>query len=142
MRTIPMQYCSQKYRSSPQSGYIAIMTALVTSALLLILGVSISTHGYHTRDGLQRVLEKEQSVELAMACARIASLEIVRSEFFAGNATTTFDGVSCHIGGVQASGLHRLVSTSGYFGSTRTFLTSTIRQSDGVILSVREKTSY
>ena len=63
----------------PQSGYIALTSAIIISALLLGITVSLSLDGFFARTNIVDATSKEQSSALAEACIQVAILDIAQN---------------------------------------------------------------
>lgn len=73
-------------------GFIALMSALVISAVLLLIATGGSLAGFYTRVTSVDVESKERSFFLAESCVDQTLLELAHNPSYAGNATTTVSG--------------------------------------------------
>lgn len=86
-------------------GYIALISVLIISALLLLIGLSTSHFGISQLSmGLQRSQTQESSW-LAQACAEEALMKLVESDFeYQGNETLNINGETCTILPIEKTG--------------------------------------
>ena len=79
-----------------QQGYIALLSALVISALLLAITLSLGLSGFFVRLNVLDAESKERSVALAEACVSAAMLESV-SGMYSANETVAVGQDTCKI---------------------------------------------
>lgn len=73
------------------SGYIALMSTIVISVLLLAMAVSLGFAGFFGRFNVLDSESKERSLGLAEACADIAILNFAENISYGGNETIYLD---------------------------------------------------
>lgn len=86
-----------------QGGYIALMSAIIISVILLGLTFTLSFRGFFGRFNILDSEFKERSLGLAEACAERALLRLATIPKYAGNETLTIDGESCQIYPVKSN---------------------------------------
>jgi len=85
-------------------GYIALISILIISAILVLIALSASHFGISQ---LTMALQKNQSSEsyyLAMACAEEALMKLKEDLGYRGDETLNIDGASCNILRVEGRG--------------------------------------
>jgi len=85
-------------------GYIALISVLIISAILMLIALSASHFGISQ---LTMALQKNQSSEsyyLAMACAEEALMKLKEDLGYRGDETLNIDGASCNILRVEGRG--------------------------------------
>ncbi len=108
--------CNEK-----QNGFVALVSAIVISALLIIIAASLGYTNFFTRFNILDGENKETSLGLAEACAEIARVEIANSSGFSvpsGGKTYTFGGNTCKI--LSVSGSYTVQSQGVYQNSYST----------------------
>lgn len=86
-------------------GFIALMSALVISAVLLLIITGGSLSGFYTRMDALNGEYKERSYALAQACVSETLLALANDPAYAGGATTTVSGSGqCYTGPIAKSG--------------------------------------
>jgi hypothetical protein len=75
-----------------QKGFIALMSALVISAVMLLIATGGSLAGFYTRVTSVDAESKERSFFLAESCVDQTLLSLANNPSYAGNATTTVSG--------------------------------------------------
>lgn len=83
--------------SPAQSGYIALVSTIIISAVLLILMFGSSTAGFISRFNLVDAEFKEQSEQLAWACVETALLKLTEGLTYAGDEFIPVGSGQCWI---------------------------------------------
>ena len=71
-----------------QDGFVALVSAIVIAALLIIIGASLGYTGFFSRFNILDTEFKEASLGLAEACAEIARVEIANNSNFISTVTS------------------------------------------------------
>ncbi len=98
-------------RSHCIRGFIALMSAIVISAILLL---SISASGFisfNSRFNIVNTELKARSLSAAEACVERAKLQIALDPAYSGNETMNASGGVCTIRSVTASSTERIILT-------------------------------
>ena len=99
------------------SGFIALTSVLVISALLIIIGASLGYAGFFSRVNILDGEFKETSLGLAEACAEITRVEIANDVNYAAHTTfplvRSFSGQSCTVVSVSGTYTVRAQGQSG-----------------------------
>lgn len=121
-------------RPSLQSGFVALMSALIISAVLLIVITFLSYSGFNSRSNALDAEFKERSSALAEACVDQALLEIANDSTYSGNATTTLGADDkCYVGVVPSGSFPKTFQTRGIYGGSYTNLRITISATPAII---------
>jgi hypothetical protein len=127
----------------PQRGFIALMSALIISAVLLLMATSGSFAGYYSRTNSLNSEFKARSAALADACANQTLLALANDSTYTGNATTTVSGSDvCWTGPITKSGGHFSFKTRGYVGKAYTALYVVANTADLSIVSWSEQSGF
>lgn len=86
-----------------EQGYIALISVIIISVLLIALTFTVSFTGFFLRFNLLDREYKAQSSNLAEACANTAVLKLVNNPAYAGNEDIAVASDTCHIGSVSGS---------------------------------------
>ncbi|HEX3095555.1 MAG TPA: hypothetical protein VHQ20_00360 [Patescibacteria group bacterium] len=100
-----------------EDGFIALVSAIVISGLLIIIGASLGYTGFFSRFNILDGEFKETSLGLAESCAEIARVEIANNASFtvpAGGQSYTIDdaGNTCKI--LSVTGTYTVTSQAVY----------------------------
>lgn len=109
-----------------KEGYIAIMSALIITAVITIILVSLGQASFLQRINTSDTHLKEKSRALAQACVNAALLKLASSSSYAGNETIAVAGDTCKIISVISSSTGNIISTQGQYQSSYTDLQVTV----------------
>lgn len=120
-----------------QQGFVALVSAIVISGLLIIIGATLGYAGFFARINILDGEFKETSVGLAEACAEIARVEIANNANFtvpAGGRTYTIGSTGdCKI--LSVTGSYTVQAQAVYQKSYTTIETVFARTSTDVSVS-------
>ena len=86
-------------------GFIALMSAILISAVLLLIATGGSLSGFYSRTTSLNSEYKERTYALADACVSQTLLALSQNPLYAGTATTTVSGTGvCFTGTITKSG--------------------------------------
>lgn len=122
-------------------GFIALMSAIIISAILLLVVVTAGLNGFYERSNILDAEFKERSVALADACVDWTLYQIAIDPNYAGNVPITVSGTDkCDIGVVQNGPLvgQKTFKTQAIFQNSYTNLEITINTADISIDSWKE----
>lgn len=134
-------------KKKPQ-GFIALMSALVISAVTLMLALGGGLSGFYTRVNAINGEYKERSFALAEACVSQTLIVLINDPSYSGNATTTVSGAngSCYTGSISKTGVPPndtySFKTRAYVGNAYTFLSIRAAVSDLDIVSQLESANF
>ena len=124
-----------------QSGFIALITAIILSLILILVTVTINQIGAIARVNSGGSEYKEQSMALAKSCAPIALLHLTTDRTYTGNETISTPPTSCDIKTIQlntpSAGLDT-IPTKAIFHEATTNLSVIIHHNDLSIVSSGE----
>ena len=116
-------------------GYVAITSAFIITALILVIVLGVSLSAVLTRENILSSDLKETSKALAEACAETALLKLAQNSSYAGNETITVAASTCSIVAVVASGTKKIITTTGRAGDVYTNLRVTASSSPVLSIS-------
>ncbi len=116
-------------------GYVAITSAFIITALILVIVLGVSLSAVLTRENILSSDLKETSKALAEACAETALLKLAQNSSYAGNETITVAASTCSIVAVVASGTQKIITTTGRAGDVYTNLRVTASSSPVLSIS-------
>ena len=97
-------------------GYIALISIIVISVLLITMGIVISFGGFFTRFTILENEYKKISTSLAEACAETAILKLIEDWNYAGGEDQTINLNSCSIVSVQDfNGSQKLIKSKAVY---------------------------
>jgi len=119
-------------------GFIALISAIIISALLLAIVASSSLGGFNSRFNLFESEMKERTMALADACVDHALLELANDLSYAGNATSTIGADTCYVGAITTAGSQKAFKTRAFKNNSYTYLAVTVDSSTLGVLSFEE----
>ena len=128
-----------------KSGFVALITAIALSLILILISVTLNQAGFFTRSTLLESEYKERSVALAEACADNAILRLAVNPNYIGNETLPIGLDSCLIRqikrGVPSAGLGT-IETRALFREATTNLRIVVSTSTFSVISWDERASF
>lgn len=130
-------------------GFVALISALVISSVMLLIATGGSLAGFYTRVTSLNTEYKERSFFLADTCVNQTLLTLASTPTYAGSATTTVSGTingSCYTGpitktGVAPNDLYQFRVRS-YYMDTYSSIAVSAKVSDLTITSYTEVSMY
>ena len=92
-----------------QTGFVALMTAIIISIILGSMIFALNLSGFFARFNALNNQLKEISFALAKSCADTAMLKLGRNPAYGGNEDIAVGVESCHIFALQASGGQKII---------------------------------
>lgn len=128
-------------------GFIALISVLIISVVLLLITTSGSLAGFYTRMNALMFENKERSRALAEACIDRTLLALVVDQSYIGGATTTVSGGdTCYTGTITVSGsapnITHAFRTRAFVNETQTILSVQARSPLMNVTSYKEETSW
>ncbi len=125
-----------------ERGYIALVSTITISILLLavILGASIT--GFYNRLDILNHEYKQRSVSLAEACADVALLNLTGNPLYTGSTTVAIGPDACTIYPVMASAGQYLIKTKAIYQRAVTNIGVVASSSDMSIVSWQELLTF
>ncbi len=127
-----------KTQDNTRVGYVAIVSALIITAIIVVMMIGLGQVAYLSRANISEAHFKEKSRALSEACVNTALLRLVASSSYTGNETITVASDTCKIVGVVASGTVRIVTTQGKYQSSYTNLKVTVATSTVSVIGWEE----
>ncbi len=121
-----------------QDGYIALMAAIVVSAVLMAVLITLNLSGFFGRFNVLNSEFKARSFSLAEGCADAAILKLASDDTYAGNETLTVGSSTCKVFPVTVSGGSAVIKTQAVFQNSYTDLKVTVETSTMRITSFEE----
>lgn len=114
------------------NGYIAIISAIILSAVLMLLAIGLSLSSYFNLSDIQDSNLKDITVSLAEGCAEVALLKMAFSSSYSGNENLTIASSTCAILPVESSSTQKIIKTQASFANSATNLKITISSSSAL----------
>lgn len=131
---------------SRHQGFVALISAIIISAVLLLIAAVLSFSGFYGRYNILDSDLKERSLSIAEACADTAYLQIVSDPNNAAgvfNATTTVGGDYCYISARDTSVVGKVTyKTRSYYKDFYSNLKVTIATSTFSVVSWEEIATF
>ncbi len=94
------------------NGFVALMSAIIISVVLLLLATSLSLTGFYDRSNILDRELKEKSSALAEACVDTAILKLANDPTYSGNEIITVSGgETCRIESISGG---TIISKANY----------------------------
>ncbi len=123
-------------------GFLALMSAIIISVILLLIAVNLSLVGFFTRFNILGTEMKERSSALADSCIDVAQMKLMQDASYAGNASITVGENTCFIGPIVTVGTEKRFTARGIFSNSYTNLKTRLDGTTFKIISVEEAPSY
>lgn len=102
-----------------RGGYIAIIVALIFSAIAVAAAFSVGTSGLLSRNSKVDFANKAASYAAARTCLDRARLQLSQNPAYVGNEIITIYDYQCSVVSVETSGPNKIIKTSSsVFGAT------------------------
>lgn len=119
-----------------KQGFVALITSVVISAVLLLIATNLSLTGFYARSNLLDFELKEISFHLAEACVDTAILKIINNSAYSpADEIVTIEGNDCVIESVASN----IIKTKADYRNYITNLEVEINPSDMSITRLEEK---
>jgi hypothetical protein len=105
-----------------QKGYIAIISAVIISFLLMGATLTLSLTGFFNRSNILSSEFKEMSNSLAEACVSTALFKIAENKDYLGNESITVDNSACSIMPIESLGGQKIIKTTATVQNSTTNL--------------------
>jgi len=136
-----MNYFNQLLNKNSQfasGGYIAIVSTLIISILLMTVVFATSYSGFVGRFNVLNTEFKERSSALAEACVDTALLKLSQNSSYSGNENISVGSDSCSILAIESPTGQKIIKTKAIFQNSVTNLKVVATSSDLSIVSWEE----
>lgn len=121
------------------SGFAALMSAIIISVILLLIITNLGLTGFYSRADILDSELKDRSSALAEACVDMAILKLVNSANYTGTEIITVSGSdTCTIHSINGSADPIIVTTKAIFQNATTNLNVKLNKSDLSVVSWEE----
>lgn len=104
------------YIANPTKGYIALMTILILTGILILIAVFFSQSEILVTDFPNKSFDSLQAKEYAKSCVEIALDKYTQNQNYQGNETQNFaSGGSCQILTIETNGSDKILKTIGSY---------------------------
>jgi hypothetical protein len=125
-----------------QSGYIALVSSIIISILLLMVTFAISSSNLSGRFNVLNAEFKERSLALAEACVDTALLKLAQNQSYSGNENIFVGNDQCSILAVETLSGQKIIKTKAIFQNSVTNLKITAQASDLSVISWEEMPKF
>jgi hypothetical protein len=126
-----------------ERGFIALISVLMLSVILLAAVISLAQYGIVSRYGLLTLEHKEISQARARACIQVARIAIVNDpDFEVADKPVAFEDSWCEIVSIDAGGGTSVVQVSASSSGATTNLEAVIDAASGDVTGVQEKVAF
>jgi hypothetical protein len=124
------------------SGYIALISAIIISALLMMTLQVASLSGFFARFNALDSESKEISAYAAEGCVRITLLKLAEDFDYAGNENQLIGSRPCKISVIETIGNYKIIESQSIINSTYTNLRVRIDKNTFSIISWQEVSHF
>ncbi len=110
-----------------QKGYIAIITALILTAIIATVTFVLASSSLLGRFNTLLFHEKRTSRFLAESCLEVARSKLTQSSSYTGNETVTLGNSTCAIGSISSTASEKVIPASAVAGNAKTVLKLTVK---------------
>ncbi|MDD5050451.1 MAG: hypothetical protein PHV93_01785 [Candidatus Pacebacteria bacterium] len=128
----------RKQKKEKKKGFIALVSAIIISAVLLAILLSLNLGSFFTRFNILDSENKKRSALLALACFETARMNLSEDSLYAGNEKIMEGEDSCRICPLQASPGGIEIQTRALVHSAHTNLKALLNSGNLSILSFEE----
>ncbi|MBU6501139.1 MAG: hypothetical protein KGJ89_04615 [Patescibacteria group bacterium] len=125
-----------------RGGYIALLSALIISAVVVVIILTLGQGTYLHRINIANSYFKERSRALAGACVETGLLDLTSNPNYSGNETINVASDTCRIVSVVSGGTGRVISAQGIFQNSYTNYKVTVATSTVSILGWEEVQNF
>ncbi len=125
-------------KANSNGGFIALISVIVVSVLLLTITFSLSLSGYFSRFNILNTEFKKQSVALAEACGDIALLKLAQGVTIITPVSVSVGADTCTIFPVQAAAGQTTIKTQAKVQKIFTNLKIVVTDSTLAVVSWEE----
>ena len=111
-----MKIVNCKLKIDDESGYIALMSAIIISAVLTTVVFALNSNSFLTRFSILENEYKKRSFNLAETCANLALLKKVEDLSYAGGETLLVKGKSCLVSPLNSYGSEYVIDARANIG--------------------------
>ncbi len=123
-------------------GFIALMSSIIISAVLILIVINMSMTGFYTRSNILDSEIKEMSLALADSCIDIALLGFAQNASYSGNVNTIVGENTCFIGPITTSGSQKIFKIKAVVSDFHTNLKIIMDGTNFSIISVEETPTF
>jgi len=128
--------------SSASDGYIALISAIIISVLMMGVVFATSHTSFISRFNVLNTEFKERSSGLAEACVDMALLKLAQSKSYAGNESISVGNSQCSILAIETSPGQKTIKTKATFQSSVTNLKIVANDTDLSVISWEEVAKF
>ena len=125
-----------------QEGFFALYSAVIFSAILLFISISLGFSGFYLRKHQLQNELKETSFFMAESCLNVARLKIIENSNYSGDENIQAGDIDCRIFSIEAKVQIKKVKTQAIFESQYTNLEADIDRNTGQILHFKEQAAH
>ncbi|MFH1346922.1 MAG: hypothetical protein ABIH10_01585 [Spirochaetota bacterium] len=115
-------------------GYIAIISTIIISILLMTITLTVSSMGFFSRVNILDAEFKELSFALAEACVETALLKLSWNKSYNGNENISVGEYQCSILPIETVSSQKIIKTKAIFLKATTNLKITVQESNLLII--------
>ena len=127
----------KSFTATNENGFIALISILILSAVLLVTTLSLAQFGIANRFFILDLEQKAASENIAEACIHIARIKAYNDPTYTITTPVSINiaGGSCAIFSVSVSGVNTTIKTRATSGNSTTNLLVVVNNTDGSFVS-------
>lgn len=129
--------CGMK-KINPRGGYIAIMSSIILSLMLMLVSISLGSSSLFTRLNVVDFGNKQLSYFVARSCLNDALFKLADSASYTGNETLIISSRTCILSTITTSGANKIIQAKAIIGGATTNLKLTVNATSLSTVSLEE----
>lgn len=125
-------------RKNPRGGYIAIMSSIVLSLVLMVVAISLGSSSLFTRLNVADFGNKQLSYFIARSCLNEALLKLADSSSYTGNETLMISSRACTLSAITTSAPNKIIQAKAIINGATTNLKLTVNSTSLSTVSLEE----
>jgi hypothetical protein len=121
-----------------KSGFIALVSAVIISIILLLIVSNLNLTGFYTRSNVLDYELQERSSALAEGCADMAILKFMQDSGYAGSELVDIGADNCQIESITNLGGNKIATVKADYKNYVTKLKIVLKSTDASVISWEE----
>lgn len=121
-----------------QKGYIAIMTSIILSLMMMLVAISLGSANLFTRLNVVDFGNKQLSYFIARSCLNDALFKLADSPSYTGNETLMISDRTCVLSTITVSGSDKIIQAKAIISGSTTNLKLTVNATTLSTVSLEE----
>lgn len=125
-------------KNNSQGGYIAIMSSIIISLMMMLIALSLGSASLFTRLNVVDFSNKQLSYFIARSCLNDALFKLADSASYTGNETLTISSRTCVLSTITTSAPNKIIQAKAIVEGATTNLKLTVNSTTLSTVSLEE----